>query len=75
VTFTATVTTSGSLPPTGSITFRSGLSILGTAPMNNGAASFTTSTLSVGLHSITATYGGDTNNLQSLSQVLSESIR
>jgi hypothetical protein len=61
VSFTATVsTTSGT--PTGTVTFLEGASSLGTAALDStGAASFTTSSLPVGNHSITASYSGDSN--------------
>jgi hypothetical protein len=60
VTFTATVSGAG-LAPTGSVTFRDGAIILGTRTVSAGVATFTTSTLSSGAHSITATYNGDLN--------------
>jgi hypothetical protein len=62
VTFTAVVTpaTPGMGPPTGTVTFLDDSVILGTASLDaNGVATFTTSSLSVGLHAITATYEGD----------------
>ena len=63
VTFTATVTTSGSGTPTGTVTFTDGGSTLGTTSLSTSGgvttATFTTSSLSVGSHSITATYNGD----------------
>lgn len=59
VTFTATV--SGSLAtPTGGVSFMDGASLLGTATLNaSGQASLAISTLALGSHSITASYGGD----------------
>ena len=56
VTFTATVS-----PPaaTGTVTFYDGGSSLGSGTISGGTATFTTSALSGGVHSITATYGGD----------------
>jgi VCBS repeat-containing protein len=61
VTFTATVSaTSGG--PTGTVTFLDGAASLGTATLDStGAVSFTTSSLAVGNHSITASYSGDSN--------------
>jgi sugar lactone lactonase YvrE len=63
VTFTATVTSSagGGVVPDGVLTFLDGSTVLGTSPISPaGLASFTTSTLAQGLHSIAATYPGDT---------------
>ena len=59
VTFTATVTPSGSLPPTGSVTFTDGSITLGTVALSGGRASLTVSTLLPGHHNVTATYSGD----------------
>jgi len=58
VTFTATVSgTSGT--PTGTVTFNDGATTLGTVPLAAGTASFTTSTLTTGAHTISAVYSGD----------------
>jgi hypothetical protein len=62
VTFTATVSAaSAGLPePTGTVTVMDGSTDLGTGMVNaSGIATFTSSTLAVGAHSITAIYGGD----------------
>jgi hypothetical protein len=62
VTFVATVTTStATSPPVGeAVTFLDGTTSLGTAPLNRaGQATFVTSTLAPGMHSISAAYGGD----------------
>jgi len=75
VTFTATVTASGSGEPTGTMAFLDGTSTLGTGALNgNGVASYTTSTLTVGTHSISAAYDGDVNFASSTSAVLSQVI-
>lgn len=58
VTFTAAVPSTA----TGTVTFKSGTTVLGTSTVINGAASVTTSTLPIGSDPITATYNGDTNN-------------
>lgn len=62
VTFTATVSAAapGSGVPAGTVTFEDGTTKLGTGILSNGVATFTTSTLSVGTHRITAVYGGST---------------
>jgi subtilase family serine protease len=71
VTFTATVTTVGTNPPTGTVTFNDSGTAIGTGTLATVAgaqvATFATSTLTVGTHSITATYGGDANNSASTS--------
>jgi len=54
VTFTARV--AAATTPTGTVTFREGAAILGSAALTGGTASFTTTTLSVGNHQIYANY-------------------
>ena len=61
VTFTANLAGSDTVP-SGTVTFKDGAQTLGTGTISGGTARFTTSNLSVGTHSITAVYGGDTNN-------------
>jgi hypothetical protein len=64
VTLTATVAPNGVLAtPSGIVTFTDGSLTLGSASLTGSApftATFTTSLLSAGSHSITATFGGDT---------------
>ena len=60
VTFTATVTSSGGTP-TGSIAFDDGGSSLATVTLANGVATFTTSSLAIGSHTIHATYTPDSS--------------
>jgi hypothetical protein len=57
-TLTATVTPSSA---TGTVTFYDGVTSLGTAAIVSGTATFNTTSLSVGTHSLTAVYGGETN--------------
>jgi subtilisin family serine protease len=60
---------------TGSVIFFDGaVAISGSVPLSNGTASFTTSTLSVGSHSITAQYSGDANVNSGTSVVLVETV-
>jgi hypothetical protein len=59
VTFTATVLPS----KTGTVTFLDGASSIGSSAISSGAAVFTTSTLAVGAHNITAQYNSDTSNI------------
>jgi hypothetical protein len=63
VTFTASIAPmSGSGVPTGSVKFNDGATQIGTGTLNSsGTATFSTSSLSVGSHSVTAVYSGDTN--------------
>jgi hypothetical protein len=76
VTFTATVTSNTTGEPTGRVTFLDGTSTLGTASVNgSGVATFSISTLSVGTHSITAAYGGDSNFNASTSPLLSQAVQ
>jgi hypothetical protein len=51
----------GGYSPTGTMTFNDGSTVLGTGIVSLGQAVFSTSALSVGTHTITASYGGDTN--------------
>jgi Bacterial Ig-like domain (group 3)/Cep192 domain 4 len=74
VTFTATVKPASIGTPTGSVTFKDGTTTLGTSALSSGIAKFTTSTLPVGTHSITAVYGGDATFLSSTSAALSQVV-
>ena len=60
VTFTVTVTASvsGSGVPTGSVVFKDGPKGIGTVALSSGTAKLTTSSLTVGTHTITASYSG-----------------
>jgi subtilase family serine protease len=71
VTLTATVTPSAA---TGSVQFFDGLNLLGTAALSGGQAALPILSFSVGSHSITAQYGGDSNFASSTSAVLSETV-
>ena len=78
VTFTATVTAKspGAGTPTGTVTFKDGSTILGTGTLDgSGQGTFTTSTLAVGSHSITASYGGDANFNGSTSPRITQSVK
>jgi hypothetical protein len=59
ISLTATVKTADSTTATGTVTFLHGVVVIGAAPLVKGVATLTTSTLSVGSHSITAQYGGN----------------
>ena len=72
------VTFSVSLTPadaTGTVTWTDGGATLGTSAVGvTGVASFSTASLTVGAHSITASYGGDQNHLAAASAALAQSV-
>jgi hypothetical protein len=77
VNFSATVsptTTSGAGTPTGMVIFKEGSTALGSSRLSNGTATYSTSTLPVGSHSIIAVYGGDTNFAGSISSALTQTV-
>jgi len=75
-TWTATVTTSGTIPPTGTVNFKWGAnSSFGTATLNSsGVATVTKSLENADTYPLTAVYLGDTNNLGSTSAILNQVI-
>jgi Bacterial Ig-like domain (group 3) len=75
VTLKATVKSATSGTPTGTVTFKAGTTILGTAALSSGVASLSVKTLTVGTHSITAVYGGSTNFNTSTSAVVSQVVK
>ena len=77
VTFTATVAPSGSGSgtPSGTVTFDDGGSTVCTSTLNgSGQATCLTAALSVGSHTIRATYGGDTNFSGSASSSITQNV-
>jgi hypothetical protein len=82
ITFTATVTASAAAKKsaaapaiTGTVTFFDGTTSLGTGSVGAaGVATLSTTTLAVGAHSITASYGGDSNYATSVSTAVSVTI-
>jgi hypothetical protein len=71
VTFAATVQAGA----TGSVTFLDGSTILGSGTVNAaGVATFTTSTLTIGSHPVTASYGGDSGYNAATSAVLTQVV-
>jgi hypothetical protein len=79
ITLSATVTPSGTIIPTGKVTFQwkyfSETFNLGSATLNSsGVATLTRSNLNVNTYSLTAVYGGDLNNLGSTSAVLNQTV-
>jgi hypothetical protein len=77
VTFTATVSpSSGTGTPTGTVNFWDGTAPLGASTLNSSAiATLSISNLSVGSHSITAQYSGDSNYNGSTSAVLTQVVQ
>ena len=61
ITLTVTVT-AGTGVPTGSVTFEQGSTVLGTATLDNGVATFATTPTAAGPLALTIAYGGDTND-------------
>jgi hypothetical protein len=77
VTFTAIVGSniSGAGTPSGSVTFVDGTTVLGTATLDaDGRATFTTSLLKAGAHTITASYGGDASFIVGVSTPWSHTV-
>jgi hypothetical protein len=72
VTFTATVSGSS---PTGSVTFYDGVTSLGTGPVSNGQSTLTKSSLTAGVHRITAVYSGDGGNAPSTSPIFYQYVK
>ena len=73
VTLTATMSSSISAP-TGTLTFFSNGTALGSAPLSGGVAVYSTSTLVAGSQSITAVYSGDTNFASVTSTAIPETV-
>jgi uncharacterized repeat protein (TIGR03803 family) len=79
VTFTATVTGTTSVPPTGTVVFQwndlGETLTLGSATLNaSGVATLTKSNLNADTYPVTAVYKGDANNLGSSSAVLNQAV-
>jgi hypothetical protein len=74
VIFTVTVSSTAGIP-TGTVIFKNGSSTLGTRTLSGGMATFATSTLALGNHSITAVYAGSSNFLGSTSSVLMQTVK
>ncbi|MGQ0795538.1 MAG: Ig-like domain repeat protein, partial [Nitrosopumilaceae archaeon] len=76
VTFTATISavSPASGTRTGTVTFRDGTTTLGSSTLVGNVATYSTSSLTDGTHSITAAYAGDANYNSSTSPVLSQTV-
>ena len=71
VIFTATIAAVGGIVPTGTVIFKDGATVLGTSTVDGtGSATFATTTLSVGSHTITANYSGDKNDAPATSTLI-----
>ena len=74
VSFTATVTSGATGTATGTVTFEDGITSIGTASLSGNVAIISTSTLTIGNHSIVVVYSGDSNWLASTSSVLTLTV-
>ncbi|WP_167359176.1 Ig-like domain-containing protein, partial [Streptomyces bungoensis] len=76
VTLTVTVApvAPGGGTPTGAVSFLDGMTLLGTGTLSGGVATLSTSSLSVGSHSLTATYGGSANYNGSTSPAVTQTV-
>jgi hypothetical protein len=71
VTFTVSVSHDGGGTPTGTVSFYDGMTPVADAALaSTGRATWTTTTLAVGTHSLTASYNGDANFVASTSSIL-----
>src|ERR1700731_419635 len=61
-TLTATVSSQAGIPNAGTVTFFDSTRSLGSVPVSDGTAELATTTLTGGLHALTATYSGDGAN-------------
>ncbi len=75
-TLTATVSSTTSGTPTGTVNFYDGATLLNGTPvtLSGGAAMLALTTLPVGAHSITAVYSGDTNFVASTSTAVTPTV-
>jgi uncharacterized protein (TIGR03437 family) len=71
--YTATVTASGGTP-TGTVTFRDGAATVGTSALNAGGTATLSTALTIGAHTITATYNGDATFAASTSAAQSTNV-
>jgi uncharacterized repeat protein (TIGR03803 family) len=74
VTLTATVAASAPSGSTGTVIFKNGTTILGSAVLASVSATLTRTNLPVGANSLTATYDGDTYNAGSTSAVVVQNV-
>jgi hypothetical protein len=65
---------SGGISASGTVTFKDGANTLGSGTLASNAATFSTSSLAVGVHTLTAVYGGDTSNASATSASITVTI-
>jgi len=73
VSFTATVTANGSVP-TGTVTFTDGGVVIGSVGLSGGAATLTTSSLTIGSHTIVAAFAANASFSASTSPPLLQAV-
>lgn len=72
---TTVIPSSGTTAPTGTVTFSEGATVLGTGSLDShGLATFVTSSLAVGTHTISARYAGDSTYSGSSSNTVSQTV-
>jgi hypothetical protein len=75
---TATMSVAGAGPGTaaitGTVTFKDGATTLGSSPVSGGGATFSTSSLSTGMHKLTATYSGNSAYASSTSMMVTITV-
>ncbi len=75
VKLTASISSADGGSVSGSVTFKDGSAVIETIPVNSGLnAASVDLELSIGSHAVTASYSGSTNDLPSVSAVLTETI-
>ena len=74
ITFTTKVTGNG-VTPTGTVNFVANGTVIGSATLSGGTATFTDSGLAPAVYSVTAAYLGDANNAASTSAAVSETVQ
>lgn len=75
VTLTSTTGSIAGSPPDGeTITFLDSSTVLGTAPLQNGTATISVSSIAIGPHPISARYPGDTNYAGANSKVMRQKV-
>ena len=76
VSFTAQVAATAGVSgtPSGTVTFFDGITSLATMPLDNGVATYSTTSLSRGTHVITAQYGGDPDFAASNSAIVDQVV-
>ncbi len=75
VTFIAVITGTGSLTPTGTVTFKNGTGTIGLVTLDNtGTATLMTTKLPLGTANVTAYYNGDSSNAKSTSNLVMQTV-